>query len=748
MIRSSVSASASPARVTAPRLLASAGAAALLALAGSVITLPSLAFAQNAAAQAQRPSDGDLLGDFIHYVKIARFDLAQAMGAELLSRKPAADQFVTIVEAADVARFEDAVTRGMRVQSLEPVATELNKLFEDGMRARSRNPEQIQQSIQQLTGNLRARLMARERLLAAGEYAMPQLLAALMDRTDPARRAEVQRVLVESGRNAVIPLSTALLGMPPAQQEVVADVLGLIPYRASVPFLADVLGSTQSDQVREACRRALERLGGADGDTPALYLSLAEAYYGNQSDVTSFPGETHQLLWSYDPAGGLMMAAIRSEVYHEAMAMRLAERAMQIQSGSGGPTPEALALWVASNYSRQIDTPEGYVNPAYPMQGRLMPGQTARRPAEYFGVAAGADVAQRVLERGLDTRHTRLVRLALAAVERTAGSSSLASGAASPMGSALTYPDRRVQLDAALAIAAARPAASFPSSDRVVPTLASSLQGLTNRTAVVLVSDAEVYQSMRSLLEGAGYIVLPRGSNLAEVPAMAEAASIDLVVVVQNNAERVPAALEEIRGNARSAATPVMVISSPESSAALRRRYESDITVAVRPTGLTNAQVTTAISDLVERASGGPIEEGEAAGYRDRALSALRDLAVSGSSVLNVGDASAQLIAAMADASETNRFRIAEILSMVNQARAQRAVMDSAINASGSERVELLGLVAASSRRFGNQLEPRQIARVVEFASSGDDAEATAAAALMGALALPNAELLPLISKR
>jgi hypothetical protein len=191
-----------------------------------------------------------------------------------------------------------------------------------------------------------------------------------------------------------------------------------------------------------------------------------------------------------------------------------------------------------------------------------------------------------------------------------------------------------------------------------------------------------------------------------------------------------------------------MVVSSPEAAPALRRRYESDITVSVRPTGLTNAQVTAAISDLVERASGGPIDEAEASGYRDRALAALRDLAVSGSSVLNVGDASAQLIAGMGDASAANRLRIAEILSMVNQERAQRAVMDAAINASGAERVDLLGLVAASSRRFGNQLEPRQIARVVEFASSGDDAEATAAAALMGALAHPNADLLPLISSR
>ena len=54
--------------------------------------------------------------------------------------------------------------------------------------------------------------------------------------------------------------------------------------------------------------------------------------------------------------------------------------------------------------------------------------------------------------------------------------------------------------------------------------------------------------------------------------------------------------------------------------------------------------------------------------------------------------------------------------------------------------------IAASARRFGNMLEPRQINRVLELAGSPDDETAVAAATVAGALALPNRDLVPLIT--
>ena len=90
-------------------------------------------------------------------------------------------------------------------------------------------------------------------------------------------------------------------------------------------------------------------------------------------------------------------------------------------------------------------------------------------------------------------------------------------------------------------------------------------------------------------------------------------------------------------------------------------------------------------------------------------------------------------------------MELAEVLSRVNQKRVQVALMDAALNAKAEEQIAMLGKVSESAKRFGNQLEPRQIQRVVEMASTAPGQTATAAAALMGSLNLPNTNLIPLI---
>lgn len=717
---------------------------------------PSAAFAQPGVAAPVAPAtpetprtasgttDAELLVDFIHYTRIARHDLAAASGQELLNRKIAGPDFVTLVEANDASRFDTSVRQALRVASLEPIAAGLLKEYETGRLSRARNPEEVQRNIALLTGTLRGRLLGKARLIAAGEYAVPQLLAALIDRQNPALQAEVQRVLIELGRQTIAPLTAALPSMPPAQQEVIADTLGQVPYRTSVPFLSDLAETTQSDAVRTAARRAMGRLGGAGGETGSLLTELAEGYYDEKSEVTSFPGEAYQLLWSFDAAAGLQMTAIVTPVFHEAMAMRLAERAMEVQAKSGGVTPDTAALWVATNYSREIDSAEGYVNPAYPTGD----AEGSRRGADYFGAAAGADVAQRVLLRAIDDRDTPLARRAIAAVEKTAGRGALVSGSSgrSPLVEALGYPNRRVQFESALAIGRSQPKDGFDGSERVVPTLAAAVRSAKEQTAAVLVRDAEIYQGLRTTLESLGYAVLPQAGNVAELTGpLAEAASVDLIVAQVSTVEAGRTMVEEVRGTSKLSATPLMLLSGQQEYIELGRRFGDDETIEVRQTGLAAGTITRAINDLVATASGGAIGDEEADEYTRRALETLRDLAISGSSVLKASDASLTLSSALAEKEGATKLAIAEILSHIDEDRSQRAIADAAFKAAGEERIELLNLVAASAKRFGNKLEERQVSRVAEFAGEGTDAEATAAASLLGSLNVQNARLLPLI---
>lgn len=721
----------------------SSSVALLAALAAPMLLgAPALAQPQSPEARAQEAERQRTLEDFIHYVRIQRHDLAEAMGRSILGMGLTDRAFVDFVERSeDPARAEDAWQRAMRVPELQDVAARMMQAYQNGRVARARDPQEIARNIGELTGTLRGKLLARQRLLAAGEYAMPQLLTEMLSRENPARRAEVRQVVIELGRQAVMPLIAVLPHLPPVHQEQIADVLGVIPWRSSVPALADLAATTSSDAVRTACNRAIERLGGTNGLSVAeLYRELGEAYYAEKPETISFPGESHQLLWDFDGSGGLKMTAIATPVFHEAVAMSLAERAMRLESQPG--TPQTLALWVAANLSREIDTPANYDNPAYATSG---PG--ARRGADYYAVAAGADVAQRVLARALDDRDTPLARRAIAAVERTAGGRAAGGGpdGRTPLVEALTYPNRRVQYDAALAIAASGPAQAFGGAERVVPTLASTIRGAATQHAAVIAPDPESYQNVRRVLQRLGYTVMPQGRTLADLEApIAEAPAVDLVVVVGQNAERFPQVVDAVKGTAKLAATPVLGLTPPDAYAALRNRYDSGSGVAVRPTGLGDDALGTAVTQLVTASTGGPITADEARRYRTRSLAALRDLAVAGNQALPVADAALPLMAALADGGDS-RLEIAEILSRIPQDRCQRAIVEAALNTSGAERVALFAWASQSARLFGNLLEPRHVERTLELAGTGAEPEATAAAALLGSLGIANTDIRPLI---
>lgn len=704
----------------------------LITLAAGVAVSFSTAF-----AQPQEASNLDLLRDFIHAVRINNSEYAASLARQLLDRKLTPGEMVDLVEQSqELGRFEDSVARAMRVAETEPLAAELLRTFEQGKLERARNPDEIGKSIAALSGTRRGQIMAIERLKAAGEYAMPQLLDAYLDRSDLVRQSAVRGVMIDLGRQAIIPLSVAMMRVEPAKQEAIADVLGLIPYRTSLPFLADLRQNTRSEAVRTAADRALARLeAGAGTAEPAdLYLQLGEGYYAEKSELTSFPGEPFQLLWSFDPSIGLVMVPIRTEVYHEAMAMRSAERSLALRPDNS----DAVALWVASNFSREIDTPAEYQNPVYGKD---------RRDAMYFSVAAGPTVAQKVLGRAIDTNDTPLARRALAAVESMAGAQ-LWTGTTDrrPLLEALTYPNRRVQYEAALALAAAQPTAGFPGSERVVPTLAGAIRDASMMYAAVVAADNETYQAMRRSLEKAGYTVLPFGARLEDLSGpIAEVPGVDLVTASGLSGENLVRLVEGVRGSPKLSATPVLGLAPAESYPELRRRYEQDSSVAIRPQAIGEEMMLESVNGLVGAASGGPIAGDEARGYSKRALAALRDLAVSNNPVFNVGDASLPLMAAMSDGTGATKLELAEVLSRVGQQRVQVALMDAALEAKGDERVALLHKVADSAKRFGNQLEARQVGRLTELATKGSETEATAAAALMGALNLPNSQIVPLI---
>ena len=75
------------------------------------------------------------------------------------------------------------------------------------------------------------------------------------------------------------------------------------------------------------------------------------------------------------------------------------------------------------------------------------------------------------------------------------------------------------------------------------------------------------------------------------------------------------------------------------------------------------------------------------------------------------------------------------------------ALIDAALDATGSEQIELLAYATASVRSFGNQTTPDQVASVLSLVELADESDlADAAAALHGALDLPGGAILQFVN--
>ncbi len=718
-----------------PRRFANArslAAAAAVFLAASAVA-PNVAIAQPADDPA------DLLQDFTFYVNIAQLDLAEANARAIIDSGITPREFVALVEdqVGMEERLERAYLRALRFDELETVAADLWSFYEQGLRERARDPDRIRENIELLAGNARQRRIGTERLRDASQYAIPELIEVLVQGQNPALESEVRSVIEAIGSDAVHPITTALPHLNPRIQETLALILGRIGSTTARPALYALEQQTTNADVRSAAQTAIERIDGSFDPSvePApLYRLLGQNVLSESGSYTAFPGERHQLLWEWEPRLGLVPTPIYTEVYHEARAMELAQNSLALDATD----TNAVALWVKANFKRENEQPEDYENPAYP---------DTRRDASYYAVSAGNSPLQLILAQALEQRQTYIARRAIDALAQTAGAQTLLSTAlgSQPLVDALSYPDRRTRYEAALTIAAAEPTVDFPDAQRVVPLLAGILRDADTRFALVISEDVDRQQEIRGALEGVGYTVLAPAESLDAARAtLVEVPGLDLIVS-DLDGDAAANAIENVRNAPRLRATPVLALVPRADLRTLSPQFSNDSLTDLARDGISTSQLQAAAEDLVALNTGEPIGQGEAIAYSIRALNALYDLAVSNNRTLDVSASSRALLRSLEETEGEIRFRVAEVLSYIDQENVQEAIMEAALDARDSDRVRMLSLVADSAKRFGNNLEDRQIRRLIDLADARDDSLATAAAALMGALGLPNDRIVPLI---
>jgi len=703
----------------------------------TVTTTPATT-APPAATSAANAQTAQQVDAFLHHIMMARPDLAAVAGEALLSDQLTAAQLAEVVDNMNLAdKLDRAIRRGRAMSGgVADLVGKFEVKLERGRLDLARQTARMAEAVGLLDGTIRQQGLGRARLEAAGEYAVPLLLGQVVEARNPKVELAASDVIIAIGRRSVLPLVSALPDLDPSSQRKVCDMLSQIGWPTAVPFLQEVAIQTSAPvDVREAANRGIARLGGSRGTVSDAYASLARQFFRRDLPLIPYPDEPVNNIWVWDSFGGLTPTPIPTAIFSDVMAMRLAERALRAD-----PTnTQALAVFVAANLRRQNDLPEGATDPLY--------GSIDRSP-QFFATVVGSVVGQMVLALALEVGDTALVRDAIEALSQTGGEA-IVTGVAgrAPIIECLSYPDRRVQYDAAIMLGEALPANRFAQDTAVVPLLASAARTAGIQYAVVTAPEAEDQRQIASSLTDKGFTVVGTAATWDELVAGGFVTGMLDLVAARGRSDQLQATVSGVRRTNSTAAAPVLLVVAEEDRPSIERLFTLDTRIGIWTAGAPEETLANTITDLVRRTSGGLMDESEAVAYAMRSLEALHDIALSRSSVFNIEDGERTLAEALVTREGAIRQGVARVMALIPTDTAQIKLIDVALLASGDEQAELLDAVAVSGRRNGNRAESRQIAALRNLVQTGTGPVGEAAATAYGALGLPSEEAVKLILK-
>ena len=699
----------------------------------TTILLSSVAIAQDSPDTLSQQWD-----DFIHYIKIARPDLAVSFGQAVLDSGAEPSEVYALAVRDD--RVELILGRGEKMDdSLAEIVRSVRLVIEDGYQQMRADPVGIADAIGRLVLSHRARINGTKRLLDSGEYAVPQLLYVLMD---PGTKAELRTAVIDIlpklGKEGVRPLTVALQTEDPELLEILAHALGEIAYPSAVPRLREVLDSRDLlPRTREVFERAIVACGGQpalDKPLAELYYEQALGYYNLNESLQPDARYSRANVWYFKPIIGVEFLPVPREIFCDIYAMRTSRVALK-HNPDFSP---AVSLWLAANIRKEADLPEGQTDPT---RGEDQPA------AAYYIRAAGAKYAQEVLSRALGDFDSRVAIPAIEALADTAGTENLllaTADGAQPLVGALTYPDRHVRYRAALSLAGALPRKNFDGQDLVITVINEALRQTGQQTALIIVGDDERCNELKDVAREAKYTVFDNVDPAKAIVAGYEAGGVDVVIISTDpKPEKVVAALRQ-----EEAFATVPIIISAMNNDALRALAESDGRIVVMGQEVSADSFDGALKAAQPLATGEPMNRSERENWAVRAAEAIDELGLTGCDTFDIERARSVLIGSLTVEAPQVQVAAAEALAALSSPEAQQAIVSLAADkfADTPVRVSALAALATSVRRHGNQLHASGAEVVLGIVTdTGPQELREAAAQALGAMDLPSDQVKSLI---
>ncbi len=729
-------------------MLALAAAAGLAAL-GLTATPVQAQDADIEEQQGPQPSAEllQLVEDFYFTATVARYDVAKNFGEQIRDSNPEPEALLEAFRTVHSERrdaltgLEERLNLFQNRPEIGEVTGELVDIINKGRQDRATRLNFLQEQVERLGNGGIAYRNGIANLRQSGEYAAPVMLSYLQDPNRADLHPSIRRAMVDLGLPMVSPLLAATQASDPTIKAEVILILGDLGYPEAIPY---ILEQEEADggggQVAKAANVALGSLGARPGsDAATEYLSLAEKFWNRQSAITPDDRFDGANIWRWEN-GNLVATNVPAPIFDELMVMQTAGKTLALGEQGGvaaGPQDDALALWLAANYRREVELPEG-------ASDRTRPADDPS--AGYYGTQAGVDYLQAVLARVLEDRTlppdsrydtAAVATAAVRSLRQVIGESSFGAGG-SPLTRTMQFPDQRVAIEAAMAIAQALPTVAVNNGEQVVPLLAESLVRDGRPTVLLVMSEEAELNSVAEDLTSAGYRVEPTTNATDAVARGSRLAGVDVIVVDEKlSSGAIDGMLSKVRGTPRLAgAAKLFITGTPQS------RFESlkqdDSTVATT-TSRSGDQLVEAVASARDQIGGLPTDEAAALDLAQQAGELLADIGL-GASVFSLETGRETLLSALDDARPEIRQMSAKLVSMLDGADPQQALVSLGIDdrADDETRIAAFEGLSASAKRIGNQLDGADIDRLLQAASTSESLDVRSAAAeAVGALSLP-----------
>jgi hypothetical protein len=699
---------------------------------------PAAAPAAQAGEAQPDPELKQAIENFWHYGKIARYDMAAAEAAKIIGKK---DQSVAILNGFEKTaeqrkdNLDQWLLRWQGTQPLKEISSQIIAILNEGRRTRRANPEAVRRNVERLSGGARANMLAMRELRDSGELAVPIMIDFLRDPNKAQHHDAVRNGLRDLGRLALNPLVAATETKDQQLLIPVITVLGDIGYNAAAPYLARLMNDQNSAAaVRNASAQALQNLqvDPRTANATQLFYDLGEKFYYDNADITADKRDPNNPanVWFWDEQRGLYRRMVPQSIFNEIMAMRASEYSLKLGQASGG---DALSLWLASNYKREAELPDGATDAT----------RAENQPsAHFYGVDSGAAYLNNALARALRDRNSQVALRVIKSLQDIIGRSNMfagqGTGGAPALIDAMASNDRLVRFESAFAVAAGLPQQQFQGQERVVPLLAEALSQTGVPTAVVLAPNQDQANAVTEALRQAGYNAVGAATADQAVQAANQLAAVDVIIASEEaGAPQVDALLAAASQQAKLAGSARLIVVRSGASPYARRAVNEPL-MSVTQAG--DAEGLKAAADQARaRASAVPIDQASAGNYAVKAAGLLQALAVT-NSPLNLSPAEQTVLAALNDPRPDVVKSAGAVLGVMNSQAGQGAILQASMNEQTGDdvKVNLLKSGAQSAKFFGNRLNPQQVQALDRLIDSAQNQDVkNAAAEFRGALNLP-----------